>query len=284
TSEVCEIVFHWLKTDETSPKLLNKGFDGGKQMDEMTPETMDGRGARGTEDLEFTVEDGHVGVKRRRKLLMREQKLQTVEELRELCERGSLEDRSSRKEGEENHQDELIWFKEENERLEARIRECEAEKVRAEKLMRRTQRAVEEERKTAEELSRSLQKVSKELERLRRYGRTNQCFRCGGVGHVGWTLFIKRNHGIDVGSRSATRCSPKAAQVTVDTVDWMSEDKIRWVPRKHTRLVSDVQMGAKKEDERREDKQSTVPGKRRQMIRWDVWSTAVAWQCRSTNQ
>uniref|UniRef100_A0A8R1E5C7 Uncharacterized protein n=1 Tax=Caenorhabditis japonica TaxID=281687 RepID=A0A8R1E5C7_CAEJA len=59
-------------------------------------------------------------------------------------------------------------------------------------------------------------------------------------------LFIKRNHGINVGSRSATRCSPKAAQVTVDTVDWMSEDKIRWVPREHARLVSAVQMGAKK--------------------------------------
>uniref|UniRef100_A0A8R1EF60 Uncharacterized protein n=1 Tax=Caenorhabditis japonica TaxID=281687 RepID=A0A8R1EF60_CAEJA len=152
TSEVCEILFHWLKTAEASPKLLNKGFGGGKQMDEMTPETMDGRGARGTEDLELTVEDGHVGVKRRRKLwkkfarfvnaadkveeqvmeklisvqrctvrqremivgpivefrkelsarfeevgrdkwpravlrLMREQKLETVEELRELCER-----------------------------------------------------------------------------------------------------------------------------------------------------------------------------------------------------
>uniref|UniRef100_A0A8R1EFQ5 Uncharacterized protein n=1 Tax=Caenorhabditis japonica TaxID=281687 RepID=A0A8R1EFQ5_CAEJA len=116
--------------------------------------------------------------------LMRAQDLETVEELRELCERGSLEDRRSRKEGEENHQDELIWFNEEKERLEARIWECEAEKLRAEKLMRKAQRAVEEERKTAEELSRSLQKVSKELERLRKYGRTNQCFRCGGVGHV----------------------------------------------------------------------------------------------------
>uniref|UniRef100_A0A8R1IKY6 Uncharacterized protein n=1 Tax=Caenorhabditis japonica TaxID=281687 RepID=A0A8R1IKY6_CAEJA len=71
--------------------------------------------------------------------LMREQKLQTVEELRELCERGSLEDRSSRKEGEENHQDELIRLRAENERLEARIRECEAEKDRAEKLMRKGQ-------------------------------------------------------------------------------------------------------------------------------------------------
>uniref|UniRef100_A0A8R1HMF7 CCHC-type domain-containing protein n=1 Tax=Caenorhabditis japonica TaxID=281687 RepID=A0A8R1HMF7_CAEJA len=116
--------------------------------------------------------------------LMREQKLETVEELRELCERGSLEDRSSTREGEENHQEELIRLKAENERLGARVRECEAEKLRAEKLMRRAQRAVEEERKTAEELSGSLQKVSRELERLRRYGRTNQCFRCGGVGHV----------------------------------------------------------------------------------------------------
>uniref|UniRef100_A0A8R1EKV2 Uncharacterized protein n=1 Tax=Caenorhabditis japonica TaxID=281687 RepID=A0A8R1EKV2_CAEJA len=35
--------------------------------------------------------------------LMREQKLQKVKELRELCERGSLEDRSSRKDGEENY-------------------------------------------------------------------------------------------------------------------------------------------------------------------------------------
>uniref|UniRef100_A0A8R1E0B5 CCHC-type domain-containing protein n=1 Tax=Caenorhabditis japonica TaxID=281687 RepID=A0A8R1E0B5_CAEJA len=218
-------------------------------MDEMTPETMDGRRARGTEDLEFTVEDGHVGVKRRRKLwknfarfvnaadkvekqvmeklisvqrctvrqqemivgqivefrkelsarfeeierdkwpravlrLMREQKLETVEELRALCERGSLDDRSSRTEGEENHQDGLIWFNEEKERLEARIRKCEAEKLRAEKLMRRAQRTVEKERKTTEELSRSLQQATRVLERLRRYGGMNQCFRCGGVGHV----------------------------------------------------------------------------------------------------
>uniref|UniRef100_A0A8R1I8D0 CCHC-type domain-containing protein n=1 Tax=Caenorhabditis japonica TaxID=281687 RepID=A0A8R1I8D0_CAEJA len=218
-------------------------------MDEMTPETMDGRGARGTEDLEVIVEDGHVGVKRRRKLwksfawfvnaadkveeqvmeklisvqrctvrhrkmivgpivefrtelsarfeeigrdkwpravlrLMREQKLETVEGLRALCERGSLEDRSSRTEGEENHQDELIWFNEEKERLEARIRKCEAEKLRAEKLMRRAQRAVEEERKTAEQLNGSLKQVTRKLERLRRYGRTNKCFRCGGVGHM----------------------------------------------------------------------------------------------------
>uniref|UniRef100_A0A8R1EBC4 CCHC-type domain-containing protein n=1 Tax=Caenorhabditis japonica TaxID=281687 RepID=A0A8R1EBC4_CAEJA len=411
-------------------------------MDEMTPETMDGRGARGTEDLEFTVEDGHVGVKRRRKLwknfarfvnaadkveeqvmeklisvqrctlsqremivgpivefskelsarfeeigrdkwpravfrLMREQNLETVEELRALCERGSLEDRSSRTEGEENNQDELIWFNEEKERLEARIRECEAEKLRAEKLMRRAQRAVEEERTTAEELNGSLKQVTREVERLRRYGRTNQCFRCGGVGHVvrqctsrpvqkvdtakktrkaemggpveslrqrrrfkvesgsvvsamstnGWErskrrnstwekevevlakpnfrgppqsgvqgrakakaglgqfirmetekqcvptslrlkseekkvtgvvsnpLYIKRNQGIGVGSRSATRCLPKAAQRTVDTVDMMSQEKIRWVPREKKRLVSDVQKGAKK-GKREERKQS----------------------------
>uniref|UniRef100_A0A8R1ID28 CCHC-type domain-containing protein n=1 Tax=Caenorhabditis japonica TaxID=281687 RepID=A0A8R1ID28_CAEJA len=192
-------------------------------MDEMMPETMDGRGARGTEDLELTVEDGHVGVKRRRKLwknfarfvnaadkveeqvmekLMSVQRCTVrqremivgpiVEFRKELSARFEevgrdkwpRADRSTRKEGEENHQDELIWFKEEKERLEARIRECEAEKLRAEKLMRRAQRAVEEERKTSEELSGSLQKVSRELERLRRYGRTDQCFRCGGVGHV----------------------------------------------------------------------------------------------------
>uniref|UniRef100_A0A8R1IRF9 Integrase-type domain-containing protein n=1 Tax=Caenorhabditis japonica TaxID=281687 RepID=A0A8R1IRF9_CAEJA len=96
--------------------------------------------------------------------LMREQKLQTVEGLREQCERGSLVDRSSTKEGEENHQDELIWFKEEKERLEARIQECEAEKLRAEKLMRRAQRTVEKERKTTEELSRSLQQATRVLE------------------------------------------------------------------------------------------------------------------------
>uniref|UniRef100_A0A8R1E530 CCHC-type domain-containing protein n=1 Tax=Caenorhabditis japonica TaxID=281687 RepID=A0A8R1E530_CAEJA len=307
--------------------------------------------------------------------LMREQKLETVEELRELCERGSLEDRSSRKEGEENHQEELIRLKAENERLEARIREFEAEKLRAEKLMRRAQRAVEEERKTAEELSGRLQKVSRELERLRRYGRTNQCFRCGGVGHVvrqctsrpvqkvdtakkarkakmvesvklvgqrrrfeidsgsvvsvtstgGWgrskrrstkwekevevlakpnfrgppqsgvqgrakakaglgqfirmetekqceptslrlkseekkvtgvvsnPLYIKRNQGIGVGSRSATRCLPKAAQRTVDTVDMMSQEKIRWVPREKKRLV---QKGAKKG--KREERRQSV--------------------------
>uniref|UniRef100_A0A8R1IJ27 Uncharacterized protein n=1 Tax=Caenorhabditis japonica TaxID=281687 RepID=A0A8R1IJ27_CAEJA len=108
--------------------------------------------------------------------LMREQKLQTVEGLREQCERGSLVDRSSTKEGEENHQDELIWFKEEKERLEARIQECEAEKLRSEKLMRRAQRTVEKERKTSEELSRSLQQATRVLERLRRYGGMNQCF------------------------------------------------------------------------------------------------------------
>uniref|UniRef100_A0A8R1IJ08 CCHC-type domain-containing protein n=1 Tax=Caenorhabditis japonica TaxID=281687 RepID=A0A8R1IJ08_CAEJA len=293
--------------------------------------------------------------------LMREQKLQTVEGLREQCERGSLVDRSSTKEGEENHQDELIWFKEEKERLEARIQECEAEKLRAEKLMRRAQRTVEKERKTTEELSGSLQKVSRELERLRRYGRTNQCFRCGGVGHVvrqctsrpvqkvdtakkarkakmvesvkivgqrrrfeidsgsvvsvtstgGWgrskrrkglhkvvskverkrkqvsdsssgmetekqcvptslclkseerkvravvsnPLYIKRNQGIGVGSRSATRCLPKAAQRTVDTVDMISQEK-RWVPREQKRLVSDVQKGAK--NGRREARRQAV--------------------------
>uniref|UniRef100_A0A8R1I6Z5 CCHC-type domain-containing protein n=2 Tax=Caenorhabditis japonica TaxID=281687 RepID=A0A8R1I6Z5_CAEJA len=304
--------------------------------------------------------------------LMREQKLETVEELRELCERGSLEDRSSRKEGEENHQEELIRWKAENERLEARIRECEAEKLRAEKLMRRAQRActaVEEERKTAEELSGSLQKVSRELERLKSYERTNQCFRCGGVGHVvrpctsrpvqkvdtakkakkakmvesvkivgqrrrfeidsgsvvsvtstgGWgrlkrrstkwekevevlakpnfrgppqsgvqgrakakaglgqfirmeteqqcvptslclkseerkvravvsvsiPLFKKRKEGIGVGSRSTTRCPPKATRWTVHTVVRTRQDKIRWVPWEQKRLVSDVQKGAK---------------------------------------
>uniref|UniRef100_A0A8R1DMM3 CCHC-type domain-containing protein n=1 Tax=Caenorhabditis japonica TaxID=281687 RepID=A0A8R1DMM3_CAEJA len=284
--------------------------------------------------------------------LMREQKLQTVEGLREQCERGSLVDRSSTKEGEENHQDELIWFKEEKERLEARIQECEAEKLRAEKFMRRAQKAVEEERKTTEELSRSLQQATRVLERLRRYGGINQCFRCGGVGHVvrqctsrpvqkvdtakkarkakmvepmeslgqrrrfevesgsvvsamstdGWLgtieekkgppqsraqirakakagvgqfirieaekecvptslclnneerkrtgvisnpLFIKRNEGIGVGSRSTTRCPPKAARWTVDTVDRMSQDKIRWVQWEKKRLVSDVRKGAK---------------------------------------
>uniref|UniRef100_A0A8R1EK61 Uncharacterized protein n=1 Tax=Caenorhabditis japonica TaxID=281687 RepID=A0A8R1EK61_CAEJA len=98
--------------------------------------------------------------------LMREQKLETVEELTELCERGSLEDRSARKESKKNHKDGLIWFKEEKERLEARIRGCEAEKLRSETLMRRTQMAVEEERKTAEELSGSL---TKELEKLKKY-------------------------------------------------------------------------------------------------------------------
>uniref|UniRef100_A0A8R1EH13 CCHC-type domain-containing protein n=1 Tax=Caenorhabditis japonica TaxID=281687 RepID=A0A8R1EH13_CAEJA len=271
----------------------------------------------------------------------------------------------------------MIWFKEEKERLEARIQECEAEKLRAEKLMRRAQRTVEKERKTTEELSGSLQKVSRELERLRRYGRTNQCFRCGGVGHVvrqctsrpvqkvdtakkarkakmvesvkivgqrrrfeidsgsvvsvtstgGWgrskrrsmkwekevevlakpnfrgppqsgvqgrakakaglgqfirmetekqcvptslclkseerkvravvsnPLYIKRNQGIGVGSRSATRCLPKAAQRTVDTVDMISQEK-RWVPREQKRLVSDVQKGAK--NGRREARRQAV--------------------------
>uniref|UniRef100_A0A8R1IM21 Uncharacterized protein n=1 Tax=Caenorhabditis japonica TaxID=281687 RepID=A0A8R1IM21_CAEJA len=68
--------------------------------------------------------------------LMREQDLETVEELRELCEQGGPGDRSSKRGSCENHQNELIRLKAENERLEARIRECEAEKLRAEKLLR----------------------------------------------------------------------------------------------------------------------------------------------------
>uniref|UniRef100_A0A8R1IJ06 CCHC-type domain-containing protein n=1 Tax=Caenorhabditis japonica TaxID=281687 RepID=A0A8R1IJ06_CAEJA len=358
---------------------------------EMALDVLDGTQTSGTKGSELSVEKRHVDIKQRRKLfknfarirptkkklwerfeeighdkwprsvlrLIREQKLQTVEGLREQCERGSLVDRSSTKEGEENHQDELIWFKKEKERLEARIRECEAEKLRAEKLMRRAQRTVEKERKTAEELSRSLQQATRVLERLRRYGGMNQCFRCGGVGHVvrqctsrpvqkvdtvkkarkakmvepmeslgqrrrfevesgavvsamstdGWErskrrsskwekevevlakpnfrgppqsraqvtakakaglgqfirkeavkqcvptslclkregrkvtgvmsnpLFIKRNGGIGVGSRSTTRCPPKATRWTVDTVDRMSQDKTRWVPREQKRLV-----------------------------------------------
>uniref|UniRef100_A0A8R1HWX8 Uncharacterized protein n=1 Tax=Caenorhabditis japonica TaxID=281687 RepID=A0A8R1HWX8_CAEJA len=280
--------------------------------------------------------------------LMREQELETVEELRELCKRGSLVDRSSTKKGEENHQDELIWFKEEKERLEARIRECEAEKLRAEKLMRRAQRAVEKERKTTEELSRSLQQATRVLERLRRKctqprGRkakmvepveslgqrrrfedesgsvvsarstdgwerskkrsskwekevevlakpnfrgpsqsgaqvrakakaglgqfirmetekecvpTSLCLKSEErkkSGVVSNPLFIKRNQGIGVGSRSATRSPPKTAQVTVDRI---GEDKIRWVPREQKRLVSDVQKGSK--NGRREARRQAV--------------------------
>uniref|UniRef100_A0A8R1EFS2 CCHC-type domain-containing protein n=1 Tax=Caenorhabditis japonica TaxID=281687 RepID=A0A8R1EFS2_CAEJA len=201
------------------------------------------------EDSELTVENGHVGVKRRRKLwknfarfldtvdeveeqvmeklisvqrctvrqrgiivgpieefrkelsarfeeigremrpravlrLMREQKLETVEELRDLCERGSLEGRSSRKKGEENHQDELIWFKKKNDQVEVRIRVCETKKLNAEKKMRDAQRACEKVKTTVESLKGSLQQGTRELKRLRRYGRANQCFRCGGVGNV----------------------------------------------------------------------------------------------------
>uniref|UniRef100_A0A8R1IFJ6 CCHC-type domain-containing protein n=1 Tax=Caenorhabditis japonica TaxID=281687 RepID=A0A8R1IFJ6_CAEJA len=102
--------------------------------------------------------------------LMREQELETVEELRDLCERGSLEGRSSRKESEENHQDDLIWCKKENDQLEKKMREA--------------QRACEKVKTTVESLKDSLQQATRELKRLRRYGRANQCFRCGGVGHV----------------------------------------------------------------------------------------------------
>uniref|UniRef100_A0A8R1E0H8 CCHC-type domain-containing protein n=1 Tax=Caenorhabditis japonica TaxID=281687 RepID=A0A8R1E0H8_CAEJA len=105
--------------------------------------------------------------------LMREQDLETVQELRELCEQGCPGDRSSRRGSGENHQNELIRLKAENERLEARIRECEAEKLRAEKLMRRAQRAVEKERKTAEELSESLQQATRELGWFRKNGKVS---------------------------------------------------------------------------------------------------------------
>uniref|UniRef100_A0A8R1IRN2 Uncharacterized protein n=1 Tax=Caenorhabditis japonica TaxID=281687 RepID=A0A8R1IRN2_CAEJA len=106
-----------------------------------------------------------------RAVLMREQDLETVEELRELCEQGCPGDKSSRRESCENHQKDLIRLKAEKERLEAHIRECEAEKLRAEKLLRRAQRADEEERKTAEELSGSLQQATRELGWFRKNGK-----------------------------------------------------------------------------------------------------------------
>uniref|UniRef100_A0A8R1HFV0 CCHC-type domain-containing protein n=1 Tax=Caenorhabditis japonica TaxID=281687 RepID=A0A8R1HFV0_CAEJA len=297
--------------------------------------------------------------------LMREQELETVEELRDLCERGSLEGRSSRKKGEENHQDDLIWFKKEKDQLEVRIRVCETEKLNAEKKMREAQRACEKVKTIVESLKDSLQQATRELKRLRRYGRANQCLRCGGVGHVvrqctsrpvqrmdttkkarkaimvepvkilgqgkrfeagggsvvsvmftsGWErlktrcpelkkeaevlakpyliepsqsdakivaraeaclgqamcrdaekkcvptnqcskseemrrtrvvtnrVFIKRNHGIGVGSRSGAKCTPKAAQAVVGKI---VECKNRWVPREQTRCVPGVQMKAKR--------------------------------------
>uniref|UniRef100_A0A8R1IWI3 Uncharacterized protein n=1 Tax=Caenorhabditis japonica TaxID=281687 RepID=A0A8R1IWI3_CAEJA len=109
-----------------------------------------------------------------RAVLMREQDLETVEELRELCEQGCPGDKSSRRESCENHQKDLIRLKAEKERLEAHIRECEAEKLRAEKLLRRAQRADEEERKTAEELSGSLQQATRELGWFRKNGKYGQ--------------------------------------------------------------------------------------------------------------
>uniref|UniRef100_A0A8R1EXR1 Uncharacterized protein n=1 Tax=Caenorhabditis japonica TaxID=281687 RepID=A0A8R1EXR1_CAEJA len=69
-------------------------------------------------------------------------------------------------------------------------------------------------------------------------------------------LFIKRNEGIGVESRSTTRCPLKAARWTVDTVDRIRQDKIRWVPREQKRLVSDVQKGAK--NGRREARRQAV--------------------------
>uniref|UniRef100_A0A8R1IEP7 CCHC-type domain-containing protein n=1 Tax=Caenorhabditis japonica TaxID=281687 RepID=A0A8R1IEP7_CAEJA len=310
---------------------------------------------------------------------MREQELETVEELRDLCERGSLEGRSSRKEGEENHQDDLIWCKKEKDQLEVRIRVCETEKLNAEKKMREAQRACEKVKTTVESLKDSLQQATRELKRLRRYGRADQCFRCGGVGHVvrqctsrpvqrvdttnkarkaimvepveileqgkrfeadggsvvsvmstsGWErlktrcpelkkkaevlakpyliepsqsdakivaraeaglgqaicreaekkcvptnqcskseesrmttvtnrVFINRNHGIGVGSRSGATCTPKAAQAVVDK---MVGCKNRWVPREQTRWVPGVQMKAKKG--RREVQRRTVNCARR---------------------
>uniref|UniRef100_A0A8R1IMY0 Uncharacterized protein n=1 Tax=Caenorhabditis japonica TaxID=281687 RepID=A0A8R1IMY0_CAEJA len=76
------------------------------------------------------------------------------------------------------------------------------------------------------------------------------------TGVVSNPLYIKRNQWIGVGSRSATRCLPKAAQRTVDTVERTSQEKIRWVPREQKRLVTDVQKGAK--NGRREARRQTV--------------------------
>uniref|UniRef100_A0A8R1I5R4 Uncharacterized protein n=1 Tax=Caenorhabditis japonica TaxID=281687 RepID=A0A8R1I5R4_CAEJA len=74
-------------------------------------------------------------------------------------------------------------------------------------------------------------------------------------------VFIKRNHGFGVASRSGAKCTPKAAQVTLDK---MGEDKTRCIPREQMRLVSDGQMGAKKVS--REARRQAVNGWRRSVM------------------
>uniref|UniRef100_A0A8R1E3Z2 CCHC-type domain-containing protein n=1 Tax=Caenorhabditis japonica TaxID=281687 RepID=A0A8R1E3Z2_CAEJA len=78
------------------------------------------------------------------------------------------------------------------------------------------------------------------------------------AGVVSNPLFIKRNKGIAIGSRSGAKCTPKAAQAVVDK---MVECKNRWVPREQTRWVPGVQMKTKRG--KREGQRRTVNCARR---------------------
>uniref|UniRef100_A0A8R1ELE8 Reverse transcriptase n=1 Tax=Caenorhabditis japonica TaxID=281687 RepID=A0A8R1ELE8_CAEJA len=96
--------------------------------------------------------------------LMREQNVETVEEIRELCERGRREGKSSTSEKLKNYQNNMTVLQTENERLQERIRKCESEKLAAEKRLRKAQRAFEAEKRTAEGLKANLQHAAGEFE------------------------------------------------------------------------------------------------------------------------
>uniref|UniRef100_A0A8R1HNF4 Uncharacterized protein n=2 Tax=Caenorhabditis japonica TaxID=281687 RepID=A0A8R1HNF4_CAEJA len=96
--------------------------------------------------------------------LMREQNVETVEEIRELCERGRREGKSSTSAKLKNYQNNMTVLQTENERLQERIRKCESEKLAAEKRLRKAQRAFEAEKRTAEGLKANLQHAAGEFE------------------------------------------------------------------------------------------------------------------------
>uniref|UniRef100_A0A8R1EV92 Uncharacterized protein n=1 Tax=Caenorhabditis japonica TaxID=281687 RepID=A0A8R1EV92_CAEJA len=262
--------------------------------------------------------------------VMREFGLETVESLREACEKavsgsevGTPREKLKKEVEKLSNEKTLLqeaWMEEKN-MLKEQMEQLEREKNFAEECLGQLKMTRSVEKKTAEKLERSLQQCSDELEKLRQENfrrshkedlkpRFSQKVDCGnehlrvkvedwemesrssrssgmremvqcmsrmmkssalpepktfdGSGEFGVVsnpLFIKRNKGIAIGSRSTTRCPPKAAQVKLDK---MGEDKTRCVPRNQMRLVSDGQMGAKKG--RREARRRVVNDARRSVM------------------